>query len=94
MTGWIIAVVYASGYIITARKATVMLLDDLVEHDDRVGDFVVKVIGFLLGLVWPLALLVVLVTGSLPKTDKQIRAELAARDARIAELERELGIRA
>lgn len=91
MTGWIIAAVYIAGWVITARKASLHMLNE--DHVDDAEDRAMsRALGVLLGLVWPLILIGALVTGRLPKTDRQLRAEHTAQQKRITELERELGI--
>ncbi|MEV4246987.1 hypothetical protein AB0J63_26685 [Streptosporangium canum] len=91
MTGWIIAATYVTGLVITARKVASYGLneDDCRDAEDRL---LARTMGFLAGLLWPLVLLMILITGRLPKTDKQLRQEHAEQAARIEELERELGI--
>lgn len=98
--GWLIALAYVAGMVFTARKVAWWLLnDDVFDADDMADQTMLRLMGFLVGLFWPLAALVALITGRLPKTDQQIRdlltirdADIAVRDRRIAELERDLGI--
>ena len=92
MTGWIVLGIYCAGYVLTARKAApwlvrIMCTDSLpVEATDRLFG---RVLGCLVALLWPLVILGALITGKLPKTDQEIREELAAREQRISDLERE-----
>ncbi|WP_084965273.1 hypothetical protein [Thermoactinospora rubra] len=93
MTTWIILALYATGWVITARKAAHLLLNDTPHDQPDLGDQIAaRMLGFLVGGMWPVILLGALVNGRLPKTDKQLRAEHAAQAQRIAELEHELGI--
>ena len=91
MTGWIILGVYLAGWIIAARKIAVYMINDAgkitaVDAEDRILG---RLLGFVIGLAWPILLLAALVTGKLPKTDRELRDEATVRDARIADLERE-----
>jgi len=91
MTVWIILGVYAAGVVIAARRAAIWFGTQAASD---AGDLLEgRIMGFITGLFWPLVLVVAAVTGKLPKTDRQIRADLEARDERIRELERELGMR-
>lgn len=92
MTDWIILAVFFVGAIVTARKATMALLNgpfDSGQTDDAV---MARMVGFSIGLFWPAILIGAVVTGRLPKTDRQLRDTLRQRETRIRELERELGI--
>lgn len=92
VTGWLI--LYAAGLVYTARKLPVALLNhaSILDADDPVDVVAARVLGVLISLVRPVIAFGALITGRLPKTDAQLRTELAARDRRIAELEHELGI--
>lgn len=94
MIGWVLLAVYVAGYVFAARKASVTIMkDDVIGGDEDAFDRAMsRALGALVALFWPVILLGAIVTGKLPKSDKQLRAELAKRDARIAELEREAGI--
>ncbi|GAA4209624.1 hypothetical protein GCM10022252_76410 [Streptosporangium oxazolinicum] len=87
MTGWLI-LIYLVGLVITARKATLAELNAGIFAPIEARAF-----GFAIGLCWPFMLLALLITGGLPKTDVQLRADLAARDRRIAELQAALRAR-
>ena len=90
---WVILGVYLVGVVFTARKAAYYFaVADADLGDDVEMRAANRVMAFALGLVWPVAVVVAVVTGKLPKTPEALRKEVAARDARIAELERELGI--
>ena len=94
MPPWVALVIYAAGFVITAR-VVFMTSDGEDRAEDRLGSACV-------GLIWPLALaffilwgLVTLPTlGAKTKGDRQVRAASAERErrqlaARIAELEAE-----
>lgn len=93
MLTWIILGTYMAGFVLAARRITVAAdnSEGLKAEDalDRIGN---RVIGVICGLFWPALLLGALVTGKLPKSARQLQADLDARDKRIADLERELGI--
>lgn len=95
MIGWVALGIYVVGYVLSARKLSVVFLNDseLGGDGDPFDQVMSRGLGVLAALAWPAILLGALITGKLPKTDGQLRADLAARDARIAELEREAGIR-
>ncbi|MEV4454489.1 hypothetical protein [Microbispora sp. NPDC049633] len=102
MTGWLIVGGYVAGLVYTARRFALSTL----EHDEKVfGEndaedrMMARMMGFLVGLFWPGALIMLLVTGKLPKTSGELKRELAEaevrvkeRELRIKELEHELGI--
>ncbi|MBG0818924.1 hypothetical protein [Planomonospora sp. ID82291] len=87
MIGWII---YLTGVVVVARKVITLLRDDgLYEPDDWTEDAAFRAIGLLIAIPWPLILLGAVLTGRLPKSHHELRAELAAHERRIAQLERE-----
>ena len=92
MTGWIFLAVWAAGFVIAARKiAYALIADD--ERDGKPSDWgdraALRFFGVLAGLVWPLILVAAVVTGKLPKTSVQLRAEREKLAREIAELEAE-----
>ena len=93
MTGWVLLGIYVAGFVFAARKISVAILNADPGDNDAFDRTMSRALGALVALAWPAILVGALVTGKLPKTDKQLRADVAARDARIAELEREAGIR-
>jgi hypothetical protein len=95
MTTWLILTAYATGAIITGRKIAFALLehDDLMQANNVADRAVTRAFGMFLGLFWPAVVLVLTATWRLPKTTTQVRAELAQREAHIADLERKLGIK-
>ncbi|MDH2424801.1 hypothetical protein [Sphaerisporangium sp. TRM90804] len=93
MVGWLILLAYLAGLVYAARRISWLLLNsDTPGSNDLEDRVIARLMGFLAGLLWPLIAVAVLVTGRLPKTDQEIRNQLRERDARIAELEHELGI--
>jgi hypothetical protein len=91
MTEWIVAAVYAVGYVPAARWSARWLIGGL-GAEDAMERIMLRALGCVIAIIWPLALASALVTGRMPKTDREIRDQLEERDKRITELERELGI--
>lgn len=96
-TGWIVPAVYVVGWVWFTRVAAVAVARDWEKTRYGEPDLMEKIgpraIGMMVGLLWPLGLLGMLVTGHLPKTEGQLHQEIADRDARIDELERELKLK-
>lgn len=90
MSGWIVLAVWAAGFVVASRKISRALIAG-DEKDGRVSDFddraVNRVFGCVLGLLWPVLLVGAVITGRLPKTDAQLRAEREKLAREIAELE-------
>lgn len=93
ITGWAVLAVWAAGWVITARKVSLALIAgeeassrEALDTENRIAN---RVMGCLVGLVWPLALLGAVMTGKLPKTDMQLRAEREKLAREIADLEAE-----
>lgn len=95
---WVALVIYATGFVITAR-----VVFSLSPGEDRAEE---RILAVILGVLWPVALavgaaccLLALPTlGAKTKLDRRVRAtalerKIRDRDRRIAELEREAGIR-
>jgi hypothetical protein len=86
-------IVYLVMIAVTARWLAPHLLDEVAgDKPDRADVLVSRAMALLIGLLWPVVLLGALVMWRTPKSRGQLRQDLAARDARIAELERENGI--
>lgn len=92
MIGWTILAVYLIGLVLTARKAAVALMDGEFDAGTIEDSIAARALGLIVGLLWPLVVAGALATGRLPKSNGQLRDEVRQRDARIRELERELGI--
>lgn len=95
MIGWVIFACYVIAGLFVARKATIAIiahLDKDIGGADTEDRFMGRMMGLIAGAAWPLILLGAVIGWRLPKTDRELRNDLAARDRRIAELEREAGI--
>ena len=91
--GWLILTTYTIGLIATARWLAPRLLDNVAGNNVDPEDVVMsRVMALFIGLFWPLVVVGALVMWKAPKSDGQLKHELAERDDRIRELERELGI--
>lgn len=88
--GWIILATYVIGLVATARWLAPRILD-LYDHKDNkpdVADIVIaRVVALLIGAFWPVTLLGALVFWDAPKSQGQLKHELADRERRIRELE-------
>jgi hypothetical protein len=94
--GWLALTVYLIGFVVVARKGAMVVLNDELTTSTNPDGFdraFARFLGVAIGLFWPVILAGALITGRLPKTSRELEAELRDRDRRIAELERELGVR-
>lgn len=93
MTGWLIFAAYVAGWVIASRKIAVAMTADEEKTRGKAGGSTDRVmnraVGCMIGLFWPLILLGALITGRLPKTTLQQRAERDRLAREIAELEAE-----
>jgi uncharacterized membrane protein YccC len=93
--GWLALTVYLIGFVVVARKGAMAVLNDELRtsgHPDPFDRAFARFIGIVIGALWPLVVAGALITGRLPKTTRELEAELRDRDRRIAQLERELGV--
>lgn len=67
--------------------------DEFMAPDDGTETFLLGALAMITGLFWPLLLPLALVMWHPRKTPAELRERVQARDDRIAELERELGMR-
>ena len=85
---------YAIAWLYTARRIYYVFREaDFVDDGDLIDYAAAGFFSFFLALLWPLALPMTLVMWHPRKTPAELREQLKARDRRIAELEREAGIR-
>ncbi len=71
VTGWVVALVYAAGYIVTVRlTVTAFLSDDAYDADDWFQRVRTEAVALMIAFLWPLVLLGALLTGGLPKFDR------------------------
>jgi hypothetical protein len=93
VTGWIVLVVWAAGFAVASRKISVALIAGDEKSSGRAADAgdraAMRCFGLILGAVWPALLAGAVITGRLPKTDAQLRAEREKLAREIAELEAE-----
>lgn len=95
MIGWLVVVGYVAVWFVAARRATTFLHqhDSLPEYSTAVDDVVLAVLGGLAAVVWPVWLPVALVMATRQKSTRDLRDDLERRNQRIADLERELGMK-
>lgn len=93
MIAGIVAGCYAIAWLVTARCVFYAMRADEYAPDDKMDAVLLGILSVFAGLLWPLALPVALVMWHPRKTPAELREQLEARDRRIAELEREAGIR-
>lgn len=98
MTDWIVVGVLVAGFLFTYRRAYLALMSVEENRDwgsgpDREDRAMTAMLAMLLSLMWPLVILGwILWRFVTPVTPGQRKAELDEREARIAQMERELGI--
>jgi hypothetical protein len=90
-------VIYVLAYLamtaVAARWLAPRMLDALESEAPDLSDIVVsRVLALSIGLLWPAVALGTLVMWKAPESRGQLKQKLAARDARITELEHDLGI--
>lgn len=96
---WALLAVYVAGWIWGSRKLAAYFVSSMEDENDSGMILLDRLLGSVAAILWPLVLTFLLVTARLPRTDKQLRAELAEhkaqlaeRDDHIAQLERELEV--
>ena len=95
---WLILIIYLAGILFTARKIAFFMKKD-GEMKDSFDRVTISLMALVSAIFWPIGLIAFIVTGKLPKTDKELKQEVARqkqdiadRDATIARLERDFGI--
>lgn len=84
---------YLAMTVAAARWLAPHILDSMSFGDPDSTEVVMsRALALCVGLLWPLVLLGVVAMWKAPKSRAQLKQDVAARDARIEELERELGI--
>ncbi len=94
MITWIVVAGYTVATLLCGRIVfAAMRADDTMAPEEGFEAVLLAALSMMTGLFWPLALPVALVMWHPRKTPAELREQIDARDQRIAELERELGIR-
>ncbi len=92
MITWIVVACYTVATVLCGRVIFAVMRAEFMTLDNRLEPVMIAVLGMLIGLFWPLALPTALIMWHPKKTPAELREQIDARDQRIAELERELGI--
>lgn len=86
---WVILAAYITTAVFAARKAAVFLLDTTTPPIDREDRYACRFFGLIIGICWPIVLLVALVFYRAPKSRAELKAERDALQDSIKDLERE-----